>query len=57
MTRLGVLAVAAGFVSALLFAAPALAAQPFPLNYKTFDLSGGTPSGVTYSQRLVEARR
>ncbi len=49
MTRLGVLAVAAGFVSVLLFAAPAVAAQPFPLNYKTFDLSGGTPSGVTYS--------
>ena len=49
MTRLGVLAVAAGFVSALLFATPAVAAQPFPVNYKTFDLSGGTASGVTYS--------
>ena len=49
MTRLGVLAVAAGFVSGLLFAAPAVAAQPYPINYKTFDLSGGTPSGVTYS--------
>jgi hypothetical protein len=49
VTRFGVLAVAAGFASALLFAAPAVAAQPFPLNYKTFDLSGGTASGVTYS--------
>src|SRR5829696_6410294 len=33
----------------LAFAGSALAAQPFPLNYKTFDLSGGTKSGVTYS--------
>jgi len=49
VTRLGVFALAAGFASALLFAAPALAAQPFPLNYKTFDLNGGTKSGVTYS--------
>jgi Peptidase_C39 like family len=49
VTRFGVFAVAAAFASALLFAAPALAAQPFPLNYKTFDLSGGTPNGVTYS--------
>jgi len=49
VTRLGVFAVAAAFVSALLFAAPALAAQPFPLNYKTFDLGGGAKSGVTYA--------
>jgi hypothetical protein len=49
VTRFGVVAVAAGFASVLLFATPALAAQPFPLNYKTFDLSGGTKSGVTYS--------
>jgi hypothetical protein len=48
--RFGVVAVAAGFVSALLFATPAMAAQPFPLNYKTFDLSGGTRSGVSYSK-------
>jgi Peptidase_C39 like family len=49
VTRLGVLAVAAVFASALLFAGSALAAQPFPLNYKTFDLSGGTKSGVSFS--------
>ena len=49
MTRFGVLAVAAGFASALLFAGSAMAAQPYPLNYKTFDLSGGTASGVSYS--------
>ena len=49
MTRFGVLALATGFAAALLFAAPAFAAQPFQLNYKTFDLSGGTPIGVTYS--------
>ena len=49
MTRFGVLALAVGFAAALLFAAPAFAAQPFPLNYKTFDLSRGTPVGVTYS--------
>lgn len=33
----------------LLSAAPAMAAQPFPLNYKTFDLGGGTKSGLAYS--------
>jgi hypothetical protein len=49
VTRFGVLAVAAGLASALLFAGSAMAAQPFPLNYKTFNLSGGTPSGVSYS--------
>ena len=50
MRRFGVVAVAAVFASALLFAGSAMAAQPYPLNYKTFDLSGGTKSGVTYSQ-------
>ena len=30
-------------------ASPALAKQPYPLNYHTFDLSGGTPDGLTYS--------
>jgi hypothetical protein len=49
VTRFGVLALATGFAAVLLFAAPAFAAQPFPLNYKAFDLSGGTPIGVTYS--------
>ena len=36
--------------AAFLFAAfPALAAQPYPVNYHTFDLSSGTTSGLTYS--------
>jgi hypothetical protein len=30
-------------------AAPALAAQPYPVNYHTFDLGAGTASGLTYS--------
>jgi len=47
--RLGVVAVAAGFASALLFAAPAVAKQPYPLNFHTFALSGGTANGLTYS--------
>ena len=34
------LGLAAGLL--LASASPASAAQPFPLNYKTFDLSGGT---------------
>jgi Peptidase_C39 like family len=29
-------------------ASPALAKQPYPLNYKTFALSGGTADGLTY---------
>ncbi|HEU5476696.1 MAG TPA: C39 family peptidase [Gaiellaceae bacterium] len=33
----------------LVGASPALAKQPFPLNYHTFDLSGGTANGLTYS--------
>jgi peptidase C39-like protein len=49
VTRLGVFAVAAGFASALLFAGSAVAAQPYPLNFKTFDLSGGSRNHVTYS--------
>jgi peptidase C39-like protein len=49
VTRVGVLAVATGFAAALFLSAPALAKQPFPLNYKTFTLSGGTPDDVTYS--------
>jgi peptidase C39-like protein len=30
-------------------AAPANAAQPYPLNFHTFDLTGGTKAGVVYS--------
>jgi hypothetical protein len=33
----------------LTFAAPALAAQPFPVNFTTFDLSSGATSGLAYS--------
>ncbi len=42
-----VLALAA--VTSLVAASNALAKQPYPLNFKTFDLSGGTSSGLTYS--------
>ena len=38
-------AVVSGLVLAA--AAPALAAQPYPVNFHTFDLSSGTPSGLT----------
>jgi hypothetical protein len=41
------LLMAAGLV--LAGASPALAKQPYPLNYHTFDLSGGTANGVTYT--------
>lgn len=43
-------AIAAAVLAALTLTGSAMAAQPFPLNYKTFDLSGGTASGVSYSQ-------
>jgi hypothetical protein len=46
MKKLVTVALVAG---ALAFASPALAAQPYPLNYHTFYLSTGTTSGVTYS--------
>jgi len=42
-------AIAASAFATLLFAGSAVAAQPFPLNYKTFDLSGGTKSGAVHS--------
>ena len=43
------LAAAAAGAFALAAASPALAKQPYPLNYHTFDLSSGTPSGLTYA--------
>src|SRR5690242_20051185 len=42
-------AIAVASVFACVAAAPAMAAQPYPLNFKTFDLSGGTKSGLAYS--------
>jgi hypothetical protein len=42
-------AVVATAAIALTAASPALAKQPYPLNYHTFDLSGGTTAGLTYS--------
>ena len=44
-----VVAVLAAGGLALVGGSPALAAQPYPLNYHTFDLSGGTASGLTYA--------
>ena len=49
MPRL-VLIVAAAWGLLLVSAAPALGAHPYPLNFHTFDLSAGTPSGVAYSK-------
>jgi len=49
MTKRWLLLVCAIAVLGLVGTAPALAAQPYPLNYKTFDLSGGSRSGTAYS--------
>jgi len=49
MTKRWLLLVCAIAVLGLVGTAPALAAQPYPLNYKTFDLSGGSRSGTSYS--------
>ena len=43
------LVVLAAGIAALAAAPHAFAAQPYPLNFKTFDLSGGTRAGLTYS--------
>jgi hypothetical protein len=51
MKFLVALLMAGGLV--LVGASPALAKQPFPLNYHTFDLGGGTPNGVTYSDGVL----
>jgi len=44
---LGALLVAGGL--ALVGGSPALATQPYPLNYHSFDLSGGTTNGAAYA--------
>src|SRR6476646_2971412 len=50
MTKRWLLFVCAAAVLGLVGTAPALAAQPYPLNYKTFDLSATSPStGTTFS--------
>jgi hypothetical protein len=48
MKKLLLSAVAAATL-ALAAVSPALAKQPYPLNFHTFPLSGGTTSGLTYS--------
>src|SRR6476469_2887148 len=53
MIRQTLVTVAAAWGLLLASAAPALAAQPYPLNFHTFDLASGTPSGVTYSRGAV----
>ena len=45
MKKLFVSFVVAGAL-ALAAVSPALAKQPYPLNFHTFDLSGGTTSGL-----------
>ncbi len=50
MTKRWLLFVCAAAVLGLVGTAPALAAQPYPLNYKTFDLSAASPStGTVFS--------
>ena len=49
MTRQMIVTVAAACGFMLTTAAPALAAQPYPVNFHTFDVSSGTTSGLTYS--------
>ena len=44
-----VIVLGASAVFALVAGSNALAAQPYPLNYHTFELSSGTTSGLTYS--------
>ena len=49
MIRCALLTAAAGCVLLATSAASALAAQPYPVDFHTFDLSSGTTSGLTYS--------
>ena len=49
MTKRWLLFVCAAAVLGLVGTAPALAAQPYPLNYKTFDLASGSSSGTVFS--------
>ena len=49
MIRHAFVTVAAAWGLLLASAAPALAAQPYPVNFHTFDLASGTTSGVAYS--------
>ena len=48
MRKFFVAAIALGAL-ALAGASPALAKQPYPLNFHTFDLSAGTANGLTYA--------
>src|SRR5438105_2747296 len=54
MIRQTLLTLAAACGLALAAAAPALAEQPFPVNFHTFDLSSGTTSGLTYSRGALK---
>src|SRR6478752_531017 len=49
MIRQTLVTIAAACGLLLASAAPALAAQPYPINFHTFDLSSGTTSGLSYS--------
>src|ERR671934_627602 len=54
MIRSALITVIAAAALALVGAAPSLAAQPYPLNYKTFALSSpDSTSGVVYSGDTV----
>jgi len=49
MIRRALVTVAAASAVLLASAAPALAAQPYPLDFHTFDLSSGATSGLAYA--------
>jgi hypothetical protein len=49
MIRTAIVSVAAGAAS-LALAAAALAAQPYPVSFHTFDLASGTTTGLAYSR-------
>ena len=49
MIRQTLVTAAAACTFVLVSAAPALAVQPYPLNFQTFNLGSGTTSGLTYS--------
>ena len=50
MVKYALLTVSAAALLLLGVASPALAAQPYPINFHTFDLSAGSTSGVTLSR-------
>src|SRR5436309_8707661 len=57
MIRQSLVTVAAACAFCLATAASALAAQPYPVNFHTFDLSTGTTGGLTFSAGSLQLAR